>query len=110
MTNMAAGTPPDVFQLGGSEIAPFFAQGSLLNLNDFFESSDALSLDDLAPANSFFRWDGERIGQGDIYGMAKDWSPDYSLWINPIAFEEAGLEIPADEQVLTPNLLNMRLN
>ncbi len=98
---IAAGTPPDVFQLGGAEMAPFLAQGALLDLNDFFAASDVLRLDDLAPANSFFRWDGERIGQGDVYGMAKDWSPDFSLWINPAAFEEAGIEAPSDDTVLT---------
>lgn len=98
---IAGGTPPDVFQLGGGQMSAYLNQGILLKLNDYFAASSLLKLDDLAPANSFFKWDGKRLGSGDVYGMAKDWSPDYSFWINPDAFKEAGLAIPDDKQPIT---------
>lgn len=98
---IAAGEPPDVFQLGGSQMPAYLSQGVLLKLDDYFAKSDVLKIDDLAPANSFFMWDGEKLGEGSVYGMAKDWSPDYSLWINPVAFEEAGIAVPDPSQPIT---------
>jgi multiple sugar transport system substrate-binding protein len=41
------------------------------------------------------------IGSGKIYGMCKDWSPDFTLWAFTDAFEEAGVELPDDTTALT---------
>jgi multiple sugar transport system substrate-binding protein len=98
---IAAGEPPDVFQLGGSQMPAYLSQGVLLNLDDYFAKSEVLKADDLAPANSFFMWDGAKLGSGSVYGMAKDWSPDYSLWINPDTFAEAGIALPDTTKPIT---------
>jgi multiple sugar transport system substrate-binding protein len=41
------------------------------------------------------------VGSGAIYGMPRDWSPDHTLFVNERTFEDAGLEVPADDTVWT---------
>jgi multiple sugar transport system substrate-binding protein len=61
-----------------------------------------LNLDDLAPANNYYRGYGPlEIGDGPIYGMCKDWSPDFTMFIYKPAFEQAGLDVPDDTVHLT---------
>jgi multiple sugar transport system substrate-binding protein len=73
----------------------FVLQGILLDITPYLEASELISIDDLAPANNYF------VVDGAYYGMAKDWSPDFSLFISNNAFEEAGLEIPSTTEPLT---------
>jgi multiple sugar transport system substrate-binding protein len=81
----AAGNAPDVFRVQGPEVPQLVTQRQLLDLTDRFESSDLLAPDDLAPANDLYEIDGKR------YGAVKDWSPDYTVFINNALFEQAGV-------------------
>lgn len=49
-----------------------------LNLQSYIDVSDVIKTDDLAAANNYYRSSGGalEIGEGDVYGMVKDWSPD----------------------------------
>jgi multiple sugar transport system substrate-binding protein len=98
----AAGTPPDMLRTQAPAIPQFLARGMLYDLTPYFEVSDVLSLDDLAPANDYYRAYGPlEIGDGPIYGMCKDWSPDFTMFAYKPAFEEAGLDVPDDTTHLT---------
>jgi multiple sugar transport system substrate-binding protein len=92
---LANGAPPDVFRINGIEIPPAVRRDTLLDLTGYFDISQAIRGDDLAPANGLYLYEGRR------YGMVKDWSPDHSIFINTAAFEEAGVGIPSDKEPLS---------
>lgn len=99
---LAAGNPPDIYRLQAPEFPQLLAQGIPLNLQHYFETSKAISLDDLAPANNFYKANSPTdIGSGDIYGMCKDWSPDCTLWVNTTLFEKAGVDVPSDKEPMS---------
>ncbi|MFL5806387.1 MAG: extracellular solute-binding protein [Roseiflexaceae bacterium] len=91
---LAAGTPPDLFRTEGRFIPSLANQKVVLDLNEYFKSSDTFKPDNLAPANAYYNY------QGTVYGMPKDWSPDHSLFVSNAAFQEAGLDIPRPDQAL----------
>ena len=76
-----AGTPPDLIRTDGFRLANLAQRGVLLDLTDYFNASALIKKDDLAPPSSYYRY------QGGVYGMPKDWSPDYSLFVSTTAFE-----------------------
>lgn len=95
-TMLAAGTPPDLFYLS-YEFVPEFAQMHLLAdlnpniaqlpggkqwLNGFYP----LLLD-------AFRYDGNQIGRGPLYGIPKDFST-MAMYVNCDLFRRAGLAVP----------------
>src|SRR6266540_4295127 len=89
----AAGNPPDVFRVQAAGVPQYISRKMVKNLQPYFANSKLLKPDDLAPANNFYKWDGKAIGKGDIYGMVKDWSPDYTLFAYTKAFEAAGKRV-----------------
>jgi multiple sugar transport system substrate-binding protein len=98
----AAGAPPDLLRVQAPSIPQYLARGLLYDLTPFFEVSKGLSLDDLAPANDYYKANSPLdIGKGPIYGMCKDFSPDFTNWIYDQAFEDAGLPIPSDGEPMT---------
>ena len=101
MAMNAAGNPPDLFRLQGPEVPDYLARKILKNLQPFFDISGVLKPDDLAPSNNYYKWDGKTIGKGDLYGMCKDWSPDFTIFINKKAFNDAKVPVPSDEKPLT---------
>jgi len=98
----AAGTPPDLLRVQAPSIPQFLARGLLYDLTPYFEASDVLKMDDLAPANNYYMANSPLdIGQGKIYGMCKDWSPDFTIFIYKKAFEDAGVDLPSETTPLT---------
>lgn len=97
---LAAGSPPDMIRSGGGQVPPLILQNALLDLTPYMEQSSLIKIDDLAPAVGYFRWDGTELGKGGIYAMHKDWSPDFSLFVNSAAFEEAGVALPSTTEAL----------
>jgi multiple sugar transport system substrate-binding protein len=98
----AAGNPPDLLRTQAPAIPQYLARHMLYDLTPYFETSEVLKLEDLAPANNYYRANSPlEIGQGPIYGMCKDWSPDHTLFIYKKAFEDAGVPIPSDTTPLT---------
>lgn len=94
---LAAGTPPDLFRLQAPQFPLLLARKVPLNLQSYIDVSDVIKADDLAAANNYYRSSGGalEIGEGDVYGMVKDWSPDMTIWANLDAIEEAGLALPS---------------
>jgi multiple sugar transport system substrate-binding protein len=102
LARIAAGSPVDLRRTQAPAVPQFLNRGLMYDLTPYFETSDVLKLDDLAPANDYYKAYGPlEIGGGPIYGMCKDFSPDFTLWAFTDAFEEAGVEVPEDTTVLT---------
>jgi len=99
---LAAGTPPDLYRCQAPFIPQSLARKLIYDLTPYFEASSVLKLDDLAPANNYYKANNPlEIGTGPIYGMCKDWSPDDTVFINTALYEQAGLPIPDDTKPLT---------
>lgn len=92
MAMLAAATPPDHVRAKAIE-TPYTASRNIwLDLGPYIDASSKIKWDDLHPVNEMNRYDGK------LYGIVKDWSPDFSLWINHDHLQEAGLELPARDQ------------
>ena len=92
---LAAGTPPHLLRTQAPDIPQYVGRGIPANLQSYFEASDVLSFDDLVDANNYYKANSAtEVGEGDIYGMAKDWAPDGFLWVNELVFEAAGVTPP----------------
>jgi len=90
-----AGTPPDLIRTDGFRLANLAQRGILLDLTDYFNASALIKKEDLAPPSSYYQF------QGGMYGMPKDWSPDYSLFVSSTAFEQANVPLPSTSKALT---------
>lgn len=97
----AAGDPPDMFRVQAPDIPVLLTKKIVKDLTPNFQQSSKIKLDDLAPANKSYWYNGLTPGAGRIHGMVKDWSPDLSLYVNKRIFGEAGLTVPSDDTVLT---------
>lgn len=73
---------PDIFLMDPGEIMPFLEEDFILPLDDYINESDVLSLDDLWDVNDGYRYDGTSLGQGQLYALIKDWTPDFMLIYN----------------------------
>jgi multiple sugar transport system substrate-binding protein len=92
---IAAGTPPDLIRVQAPTIPGYLARGLLMDLTPYFEASSVLHLDDLMPANNYYKAESPmKIGTGKIYGMCKDFSPDFTVFAYKKAFEDAGVALP----------------
>jgi multiple sugar transport system substrate-binding protein len=99
---VAAGTPPDLIRVQAPAIPGYLARGLLKDLTPYFEASSVLRLDDLMPANNYYKAETPmKIGTGPIYGMCKDFSPDFTVFAYKKAFEDAGLPVPDPAKPLT---------
>jgi multiple sugar transport system substrate-binding protein len=85
---MVAGTPPDVFWGGGSDMIDFADRGMPLGLKALMKR-DRLDTADLYPASlAHYEWKGEQ------YGLPRDWAARI-LYYNVDAFKRAGILRPA---------------
>lgn len=98
----AAGNPPDLVRVQAPSVPPYLARNMLFDLTPYFEASEVLRPDDLAPANNYYKAEGPlQVGSGKIYGMCKDWSPDFTLYAYKKAFADKGISLPSDTEPLT---------
>jgi multiple sugar transport system substrate-binding protein len=98
----AAGNPPDLVRVQAPSVPPWLARKMLYDLTPYFQASTMLKIDDLAPANDYYKAeDPLHVGSGKIYGMCKDWSPDFTLFLYKKAFADKGLDLPSDTEPLT---------
>jgi multiple sugar transport system substrate-binding protein len=99
----AAGDPPDIYRCGYSTVPEFLARDMLYDLTPYFEASDVMAYpDNLASACFLYAANSPlNVGSGPIYGMPKDWSPDSTIFVYKTAFENAGLDLPAEVAPMT---------
>lgn len=97
---ISGGNTPDVFYIEQGNVMAYVDNGVLLDITDEIEKSD-FDLNNIWEygVNSY-RYDGEKIGQGAIYGLPKDVGP-MALGYNKDMFEEAGVEAPDKDKPMT---------
>src|SRR5215216_2964210 len=88
LTQFAAGTAPDVIQVGDGDVAKFVTQGQLEPLDPYINGDNPLDMNVFFPAVA-------AIGQvnGETYLLTKDYSP-LVLYYNKDMFDAAGVEYP----------------
>lgn len=104
MAMMAAGNAPDLIRAAGvTELPGYVLKNMALDLTTYFEKSAVFKEEDFLPVVNQFRFDKATgtHGEGAIYGFPKDWSPDFSIYYNKKAFEEAGLPLPSSTEAMT---------
>lgn len=93
----ASGDPPDVIRgAGAMESAYLAGRGIIEDLDPYFAKSKVLTTNGLAEVNDVWRYDGDKQGQGPLYGMTKDYSQDSMFWVNLDHFEKAKVEPPPE--------------
>lgn len=91
----ASGEAPDLLRVQAPAIPQMRARDILLNMQPFFDTSDVINEEDMTGVNDYYRVaDAMHVGDGDLYGMVKDWAPDTFLWVNETVFEKAGVDVP----------------
>jgi multiple sugar transport system substrate-binding protein len=97
----AAGNPPDMYRCQAADVPYFLTLKMARDLTPYFQQVKDLAPDNLAPSNKSYWYSGLQPGFGQIYGMVKDWSPDLTLFLNKRIFQEAGVPVPGEDEVLT---------
>jgi multiple sugar transport system substrate-binding protein len=98
---MAAGTPPDIFRVQAPLVPQFVKRSQIKDLTSYFQASDLIHPGDLTPANNYYRYDGKTFGKGARYGMAKDWSPDLTVFVNTAILRGLKVHIPGPTDAWT---------
>ncbi len=89
-TELAAGTAPDIFWVGGVEVADFVATGKIADIKPLIDSDKSFNLGD------FYKGPvGELTRDGKIYGLPRDISTMVTYY-NADLFKAAGLTSPKD--------------
>ena len=89
-TEIAAGNAPDIFWIGGVELADFVATGSILDLKPLIDKDTSFKIDDFYP-NVI----SELSRDGKIYGLPRDIST-MVVYYNEDLFKAAGLQTPKE--------------
>jgi multiple sugar transport system substrate-binding protein len=85
---LAAGTPPDILRTDGANLQSLLLHNIPLDLSGYFATSTLLKAEDFAPACEYYHV------KGKWYGLPKDWSPDFSFFINTKIAQDAGVDLP----------------
>lgn len=88
LAQIAAGTAPDIFQVGDGDVARFAREGMMEPLDSWIENDPDFSMDVFFPGVASFG----QVG-GVTYLLTKDYSP-LVLYYNKDHFDAAGLEYP----------------
>ena len=90
---ISGGNVPDVFYIEQSNLMAYVDNVVLLDITKYIEESD-FDLDNIWEYGSeSYRYDGEQVGTGPLYGLPKDLGP-FALGYNKDMFEKAGVELP----------------
>jgi len=98
---LAAGTPPDLFRVQAPLVPQFARRNQIKNLDSYFAQSDLIHPADLTPANNYYKFDGTTVGKGPRYGMAKDWSPDLTVFVRTDLLKGVKAHIPGPTDAWT---------
>ena len=91
LTQFAAGTAPDVFQVGDGDVSTFAAQGVLEPLDPYITGDNPLDMDVFFPGVAAIGKVGDQT-----YLLTKDYSP-LVLFYNKKLFDAAGVAYPTAE-------------
>lgn len=92
---------PDVFFYNPAQVKAYVNSGVLLDITEAVENSEDVKLDDIWEKGvDKYRFDGETLGEGAIYGLPKDLGP-FALGYNKTMFEDAGVPLPDKDKPYT---------
>lgn len=91
-TELAAGNAPDIFWIGGVELADFVATGQILDLKPLIDKDSSFDINVFYP-NVI----GQLTRDGKIYGLPRDISTMVTYY-NEDLFKAAGLKTPKELQ------------
>ncbi|MDF2648900.1 MAG: transporter substrate-binding protein [Paenibacillus sp.] len=99
---LATGEAPDIIRMTGvNDLPSYVIRGIAMDLTKYIDTSTVIKKDDFVPTVDVYRFDGKVQGQGPIYGIPKDFSSDFSIWINKKSFAAAGVAIPSETVPMT---------
>lgn len=94
-TLISSGKVPDVFYVGGPEFYRFAEAGTLLNIQSYLDQTSLFNPDNVwKQAMDRYRFDGSKVGAGDLYGLPKDVGP-WAFVYNKDLFDDAGVPYPS---------------
>lgn len=91
---------PDVFYLEQGSVMAFAKNGVVRNMTPDIEKAKLDITKIWKYGVDSYRYDGDRVGQGDIYGLPKDVGP-FSFGYNKTMFEKAGIPLPSKDTPYT---------
>jgi multiple sugar transport system substrate-binding protein len=92
---------PDVFFYNPAQVKAYVNSGVLKDITEFVEGSEDVKIDDIWEKGiAKYRFDGETLGEGAVYGLPKDLGP-FALGYNKTMFEEAGIPLPDKDKPYT---------
>lgn len=101
---MASNTMADVVYMGPGDVKAWVNAGKILNMTEYLDKATQdgiLNLDDIWEKGlKKYKYDGNVIGQGDIYGLPKDIGP-FGFGYNKTLFEKKGIPLPDKEKPYT---------
>lgn len=98
---MTAKELPDIFYVGPESVQQFVENGYIEDLQPILEEQ-GISTDDLVAQEALnsYRYDGEKVGEGDLYALPKDASV-FAYAYNKELFDKEGIPYPDPENPYT---------
>ncbi|PJF40178.1 MAG: sugar ABC transporter substrate-binding protein [Chloroflexi bacterium] len=93
ITELTAGTAPDVFWIPGTDIARFAELGVILNLADFAAADEDFNADDFYSLPMRHLTTALEEGVDTLWGLPRDVS-SFAIYYNADLFAEAGIPTP----------------
>jgi len=89
-TYFGGGEAPDVFMIRGGVIESYIKNEMLLDLTPYIQAENGVFKEsDLWELNDIYRSKGDGImGEGNLYAVIKDWSPDFTMIYNKNLIEK----------------------
>lgn len=92
---------PDVFYFEPGDLKAYVHSGVLLDLTSYFQDNAKIDLNNIWKFGvDYYRYDGNKVGQGSLYGLPKDVGP-FALGYNKTMFEKAGVPLPDKDKPYT---------
>jgi multiple sugar transport system substrate-binding protein len=96
VTEIEAGTAPDVFWIPGTDIARFAKAGLILNLTDIATADTEYNADNFYAGPMSFLTTPVEAGTDALWGLPRDVSA-FAVYYNADLFDEAGLDYPGGD-------------
>lgn len=94
VTELEAGTAPDVFWIPGTDVARFAEAGLILNLADLAAADEEFDAEAFYPQPMYFLQTSVEEGTPALWGLPRDLSA-FAIYYNADLFDAAGLDYPA---------------
>jgi multiple sugar transport system substrate-binding protein len=96
VTELEAGTAPDVFWIPGTDVARFAQSGLILNLADVAAADSDYNAEDFYAGPMGFLTTPVEEGTDALWGLPRDVSA-FAIYYNADLFDEAGLDYPGGD-------------